>query len=602
MTKCNDIEVVDTKEFIKQYQEEVKKIDKIEVNATPAAKPLRLPTCWSYIQKFIKIRSKNARLIPFIPNAPQKRLYDTIRDIKNKKKPVRIIILKARQMGFSTMTGAILFYHTIWRRYVNTAVVAHTSDAASKLFNMYKLMYDELPDNIKPMVQRSNAREMVFDGSHGETKGLHSSIRIYSADTQGLGRGQTLNYVHLSEVAFWSDNALEENFLGLMQAVPDDPNTMVIIESTANGYNQFQQMWQDAVDGKSGFIPIFFPWFEDNQYKRPVADRKLFAESLTDDEKRYMRKYKLSYEQMNWRRWCIATNCNGSEEKFKQEYPSNPDEAFLMSGTPYFNSTKVKLQMDYLNSLLPEDYIEDTGLFEIEYQNTLIHRFFWHHTDTVDASITIYKKPEKNVPYVIGADTSGDGSDYFVAYVVDNRNGEMVAKYRKQVGEKDFTHQIYCLAFYYNKALVSIEANFSTFPNMELQRLGYGHLYIREVFDDYSKLNVKRFGFRTQANNRMTILANIQALVSEAPKLIKDTDLLHEMMVFALIDRKVQAPSGEHDDCIMAWAITQFCRRQQSVKLLNETNAYEMFETEYRESGYDDYDKAYKNYVSGGVW
>ncbi len=385
----------------------------------------KIISCKHYISKYLKIRDKRGRIIPFTLNTAQTRLYDEIKRQRENGKPVRIIILKARQMGFSTCTGGVLFYFTAMRRLVNTVIVAHTTDASSKLFNMYQTFYrylpDEikpvikssnakelsfdtdikstvahttdassklfnmyqtfyryLPDEIKPVIKSSNAKELSFDTDIKSTKvGLQSNIRLYSADTEGLGRGSTITNCHLSEVAFWSDKAMQENFTGLMQAVPNEPNTIVIIESTANGYNEFQRLWQQATEGKSGFTPLFFPWFEEPSYSIPVKDRKLFVSTLTEEEKRLKRKYHLTYEQLNWRRWCIETNCQGKEDIFKQEYPSNPDEAFLMSGTPFFNSRIVKQQFDYLNSLLPEDYTQGVGEFNVETLNERVIGFQW---------------------------------------------------------------------------------------------------------------------------------------------------------------------------------------------------------------------------------
>lgn len=180
----------------------------------------KIISCKHYISKYLKIRDKRGRIIPFTLNTAQTRLYDEIKRQRENGKPVRIIILKARQMGFSTCTGGVLFYFTAMRRLVNTVIVAHTTDASSKLFNMYQTFYRYLPDEIKPVIKSSNAKELSFDTDIKSTKvGLQSNIRLYSADTEGLGRGSTITNCHLSEVAFWSDKAMQENFTGLMQEI-----------------------------------------------------------------------------------------------------------------------------------------------------------------------------------------------------------------------------------------------------------------------------------------------------------------------------------------------------------------------------------------------
>ena len=116
-----------------------------------------------YIENFIKIRNKESKIIPLILNEPQLRLYNEVKRQKELGKPVRIIILKARQMGFSTETESIIFKDTATHFNVNSGIVAHKDDSSNNLFNMSKLMYECLPDEIKPCKKASNAKEIIFD-------------------------------------------------------------------------------------------------------------------------------------------------------------------------------------------------------------------------------------------------------------------------------------------------------------------------------------------------------------------------------------------------------------------------------------------------------
>ena len=140
-----------------------------------------------YIEEFIKIRKKEGRIVNFKLNNPQQRLYNIIKEQKKANKPVRIIILKARQMGFSTLTESILFKETVTKFNRRTGIITHKATATSNLFNMSKLMLDCLPDDMKPSVKRSNAQELIFDNDNGT--GLKSKIKCgycgmpISADT-----------------------------------------------------------------------------------------------------------------------------------------------------------------------------------------------------------------------------------------------------------------------------------------------------------------------------------------------------------------------------------------------------------------------------------
>ena len=153
-----------------------------------------------YIEEYVKIRDKKSKIIPLKFNEPQLQYYNIIKEQKEKHKPVRIIILKARQMGFSTATEGIFFKETVTKPNINTAIVAHKEDSTTNLFNMSKLMYNELPDAIKPEKKASNAKELVFNNKQGT--GLNSKIKCMTAGGEGIGRSDTINNLHLSAVGY----------------------------------------------------------------------------------------------------------------------------------------------------------------------------------------------------------------------------------------------------------------------------------------------------------------------------------------------------------------------------------------------------------------
>lgn len=180
--------------------------------------------------------------------------------------------------------------------------------------------------------------------------------------------------------------------------------------------------------------------------------------------------------------------------------------------------------------------------------------------------IKIYRPPETGVPYVIGADTAGDGSDYFVAQVLDNRSGAQVCVMRLSTDEDIFAKQLYCLGKYYNWALIGVETNFSTFPVRELERLRYPKQYVRETVDDYTHRPKKSYGYTTNTKTRPVAIAGLVAVVREDPTLIVDETTLEEMLTFVRNPDtlKPEAEYGANDDCVMALAIAHAIRGQQS--------------------------------------
>ena len=244
-----------------------------------------------------------------------------------------------------------------------------------------------------------------------------------------------------------------------------------------------------------------------------------------------------------WRRYAISDLCGNDVLRFRQEYPSTPEEAFILSGTPFFNAEMAMNRM----TQCPEPLLK--GEFT--------ERGRWY--DDEHGAIEIWEEPVAGHVYAIGADTAGDGSDYFVAYVIDKQTRRQVAKYRTLTDEREFVRQIMALGYYYNTAMIGVEINFSTYVVQTLEDQGYPNMYVREIIDTFTHRVLKKFGFRTTSMTRPLILDGLKAIVNEEAFLINDQGFFHEALGFAKNERgKPEAPAGEHDDCIMAMAIAYY--------------------------------------------
>ena len=499
-----------------------------------------------YIEKFIKIRTKEGKIIDFKLNSPQQRLYDIIKEQKQAKKPVRVIILKARQMGFSTLTESILFKETVTKFNRRTGIITHLASATTNLFNMSKLMLDNLPDEIKPSVKKSNAQELIFDNDTGT--GLKSKIKCMTAGTSGVGRSDTFDMLHLSELAFWEGD-VTATLTGLFQAVPNLPDTMIIIESTANGYEKFKELWEQAVNGESDFIPLFVAWYELPEYSMPYSGFKLTAE-----EEKIKELYNLTNEQLEWRRWCIRNNCQNDIEQFKQEYPSNPEEAFISTGSCIFDKEKIIERLQRLPQPIKQGYFIYN---EESAKRNIMKDIRW--VNDKRGCIKIYKLPNQPAftKYCIGGDTAGETEgDFFSADVIDAKSLEQVATLTLQTDEGLYAKQMYCLGKYYGDAKIAIETNYSTYPQKKLEELDYTNFYVREVVDDYRKKVTKQFGFNTNRKTKPLILGGLVDLVRDFPEIFNDDRTLREMLTFVKKDGgKQEAEQGYHDDKVMSIAI-----------------------------------------------
>jgi hypothetical protein len=271
-----------------------------------------------YALKCLKIRTKAGAVAPLMFNRAQRYIHTRLEEQRSRTGRVRALILKGRQQGCSTYVGARFYHRTTHGRGLRTFILTHEDAATQNLFEMVNRYHEHCKTLVKPSTGAANAKELNFDK-------LDSGYKIGTAGTKGVGRSSTLQLFHGSEVAFWPH--AETHAAGVLQAVPDEIGTEVILESTANGVgNFFHQKWRDAENGISDYIAIFVPWYWQEEYRKDVPP----GFEPDEEEREYAELYGLELEQVVWRRNKI------SELKdpilFKQEYPATAAEAFQMSG------------------------------------------------------------------------------------------------------------------------------------------------------------------------------------------------------------------------------------------------------------------------------
>jgi len=270
-----------------------------------------------YAATCLRIRPKRGDIQPMSLNRVQKHLHEIAQKQLKTKGKVRIIILKGRQQGCSTYVEGRLFWKVQHRRGVRAFILTHHADATGNLFNMARRFAGHLPPPMCPIIGTSSLKELRFDA-------LDSGYRVGTAGTEGVGRSDTIQLFHGSEVAFWPH--ADAHAAGALQAVPNEPGTEVWLESTANGMgNFFHQQWQLAESGRSGYEPVFIPWYWSDEYQIPIPDNF----RIEPEEDDLAELFQLTPGQLQWRRLKIAEL---GEAKFQQEYPFTPVEAFQASG------------------------------------------------------------------------------------------------------------------------------------------------------------------------------------------------------------------------------------------------------------------------------
>lgn len=532
----------------------------------------------AFIEEYLRIKTKDANIIPFKLNKPQLKLYNLLAKQFEEGRPQRVIILKARQMGFSTLAEAILFTRTALKENIRSGIITHKSDATTNLFNMSKLFLQKLPKQLAPSTLAFNAYELDFNNKQGT--GLSSKIKCMTAGGDGIGRSDTFQNLHLSEVSSWPH--IKEIMDGLLQAVPNKPSTLIIIESTAKGYDYFKELWDKAVNGESDFAPLFCAWWELDEYR--LACPSDFE--ITEEEQEIKRLYNLDDEQLCWRRWCIRNNCGGDINTFKQEYPASPEEAFLATGDCIFDKDQIVKRIESLSqTLLTQKELRGEFVYDREFRTTknsagevvAVEKFIKNieFVKKENGFITIHTQPEVKLDsqnrviaqrrYSIGGDTAELGDDYFTAKVVANDGQQTVATLRKQRIDEDlYAEQLYCLGKHYHDALIGIETNFSYASTKELVDLGYPNLYMRERIDKTNRERSSVFGFNTNKSTKNIILSSLVRDMREDFENEADISTLREMLTFVRKENGSQeAQEGYHDDLVMAKAIANFISKQQ---------------------------------------
>lgn len=510
-----------------------------------------------YCENFLNIRTKTEGVKKLKFNSAQRRVYDIICELKRQGKPIKLVILKARQQGISTMTEGLIFHDTATRKLRRSLIISHDPQSTDNLFDMVKMFYDDLPPELAPTKRYSNKKRLVFEIEDAKTNkvvgGLRSRIDVATAHKVDP-RGWTLNNLHGSEVAFWPN--AETLMLAALQMIPNHSDTMTILESTANGVGgYFYDMYWQAKKGGNDFVAVFLPWFSFPEYSMPVTPD--FVRTLEED--RLKEAFSLTDEQLAWRRWCIANNCGGDLNRFRQEYPSTDQEAFIVSGTPEFNLTNLQLYYNFRKKPLFVGEIESMDTREAVKKPQLIEQF--------NGRLRIYEFPSISCAYVIGGDVAKGTptSDYSCLQVINRNTGDLVATWHGKINESMFAFVAARLGYYYAGgragALVGIEVNQrgKTTNDVLYYEIKYPFVYHRQSLDSITKKQVKKLGFHTSGTTRMPIIGDLARWINEGEFGLHDETTIMECMTFVKDEQgKPQAQDGCYDDAVMALAIAIF--------------------------------------------
>lgn len=498
------------------------------------------------------------RDIPFRLNTPQRSMLQMLEADRRDGLPLRVILLKARQWGGSTLTQMYMAWmqtvrHTNW----HSAICAHNKTAAANIRGMFTKLLQKYPKDL--WEGEKDAKFVPFEGCTDvrTINGRDCRVSIGSSERPDALRGGDYAMVHLSEAAFLVSTpsrparALAQ---AVCSSVPLVPETLVVVESTARGIGDyFHTEWLRSKNGESDKNAIFVPWFEVDFNSIPTDEPMKILANLTP------------YEKKLWRQGCTSARINwyrrrsreySDKDALHSEFPSNDIEAFASSQSMVFSPVHV----EHLRSAC----VIPPRKGEID---SSAQRFI----DDETGRLKLWEKPTPNSRYVVAVDVGGRSpkSDWSVISVMeaDSECPRVCAQWRGHIDHDLLANKSANIARFFNNALLVIESNtyetddFGSSVDSNLfilNRLAesYPNLYRRVTYDRISNAQTTRIGFHTNRATKTMLISGLIEAVREGMYIERDTDACNELLTYEVSDRGVfSAKQGHNDDILMTRAI-----------------------------------------------
>ena len=537
---------------------------------------------YKFAKMNLYIKDKFANIVPFVPNEPQRALIDYVLLCIQEKRPVKVIILKARQMGFSTAVEALCYWWTSTNFNINSVIIGNDEKSSLNLYRMFRRYFDNTNILFKPSVRYNTKSDLTFEkfDENGKQIGLGSAIKIETAKNKSAGRSDTINFLHGSEVATWESG--EDLVASLMQTVPDaeamEKPSMVFLESTAEGRgNYFHKEYVAAAEGKNNYQPAFAPWWILDTYERDATfeelgklnDYELFLVDLMRAGHDTLGHHFPISEEAIPRKLAFyrrkAKDFAATPERLPQEYPSTWQEAFIASGKNVFNPLALQEMEKDATPLESVDYYKIAPLEDRPYEEFELEQIPFEENEAPDdftykAPLKTWEKPKPYKEYVIGADVAEGlkGGDFSVATVVDISTMAVVARWRGHCDPDKFGEILGALGTYYNYALIGVEVNNHGLTTVQkLRDTFYTNLYKRDRgYDEEWETPTVNLGWKTDMRTKRLMIDDLIKLVRE--RVIKDKDIvfINEAFSYVRDERgRMNAEEGSHDDVVMSTAI-----------------------------------------------
>lgn len=506
---------------------------------------------------------------------------------------IKIIVLKARQLGLSTISEGLIFHRAIFSVGCNVMIVAQDAGQADYLFSMSRTAYDSLPWWMRPEARyESKGRYFVFDRKDPNARfanpGLRSQILVEAANKMtGVSVGKTLRASHMSELAEWANGSILAR--QIFPALSGD-GVLAILESTGKGRdNFFYKFWRDCMEGVENpefgsmdWSPVFIESFRIKKYSIPIAVEEKFE--LTNEEQGIRAKVlqtagvEISNEHLKWRRAKIAefVAAENDESGFFEQYPATSwVEAFQSTGLCVFNKKKL---MTFLETtcIRPKWYGEigmDTEAFQRSAQKipkiklaVLGEGEHIPESKNDGSRFRVWKAPEKGVPYYISVDVAQgiQGGDYSCVEVIKigsrMRPDEQVAEWHGWIDAEPFAYVVAAIGWWYNEGQIAVEMNdVGRLTNTVLFRtIEYSNVYRHKNEDKVRHFLTDWFGWLTTHHSKELLFAKMSNSINERRTILRSESLVDELMQMSKEKNKFISLRG-NDDRAMAYLIGNYC-------------------------------------------
>ncbi len=514
------------------------------------------------------------RNVPFMPNRPQRRLIALMEQQRVEGRPIRVILLKARQWGGSTLVQMYMAWMQLVRhRGWNSLICGHLHVTSRNIKQMYNRLLQHYPRELLDEGE-TLPRFTKLEGQPNVQQ-LHSRdclVLLGSARSEDAARGYNIAMAHLSEVAFWKESAMhspDDLIRSVCGSVALEPETVVVLKSTANGVGDyFHDEWQRALLGKNDKVPMFVPWQEISIYSKEVADVPGLWQEL-DDYERALWDEGCTLEQINW--YHSKRKEYRAHELMMAEYPSSESEAFATSGHNPF-------AREHLDALEKGCHEPPVLVGDIQADGDSGHAAK-RNVRLVSASnglLKVWQMPERGgevkVRYCVVVDVGGrsEKSDYSVIAVwrvaMPSRRAAIVAQWRGHIDHDELGWKSMQLALYYNNAPLVVESN--TLTN-EAARAGESEYILQNVHMCYGwvyKRDGRNLGFHTNVKTKREAITALIRAVRLGTYEERDIEAVCEMRNYQFFNGRYEARAGKHDDILMTRAIGLLVMEDESIK------------------------------------